>query len=425
MCVDEKNIGKSRKSENSIAQIAVTAYLVNALCKYFLPGIATKSLPILAVGLIWISSSNPLKLKIIKLDKPFVVFLCIWFLGCFYSTSITKGLGYVSSFGVALLFGIYVSYREIDEIRIMKLLSIGCFIMDGFLILQPLAPEIVDQVTKLFSYNASEYSVMKAWTRNGWYSGLFPDRAPAAFYCCVLVGTGLYYIYKNYKKNGTYMAKFLGIVILIMGVYGILLTAKRGLLLGTLIAAFITYMVYKKANREPVWKICVTVGIIGIVAWLIFSNMEATQIMLMRFFDNDNMMTGRSDIYSHMYRYIWSSPIIGNGTASAFNLLGIGGHNIYLTVFMETGIIGFIIFVVALMYSLCRTIAIALKMGRLNSEYYLPFLMFSLFMQVFFLIYGMSGNPLYDNYILYFYLFAILIVKYSDFRFSENMKGEC
>lgn len=416
----QKNIDISRKSVYSTAQVAVSVYLINALCKYFLPDIVTKTLPILAVGLALIGSSSPLKLKIARVDKLFVVFLFVWFLGCFYSTSITKGLGYVFSFGVALVLGIYVSYREIDEIRVMKLLAIGCFIMEGFLILQPLAPKIVEQVTRLFSYNANDYIVMEAWTRNGWHSGLFPDRAPAAFYCSVLVGTGLYYVY---KKNGKFIARSWGIAILIVGVYGILLTAKRGLLLGTLIAAFITYMVYKKANREPIWKICVTVGVISVAAWLVFSNMEATQIMLMRFFDNDNMMTGRDDIYSNIYKYIWSSPIIGTGTASAFSLLGIGGHNIYLTVFMENGIIGFTVFVLALTYSLCKTITLALNMGRLNSEDYLPFLMFSLFIQVFFLIYGMSGNPLYDNYILYFYLFAIMIVKYSDFQLSQNMKG--
>nr|WP_296099758.1 O-antigen ligase family protein [uncultured Mediterraneibacter sp.] len=407
-----------------MVQFAVSVYLINALCKYFLPGIVTKILPLLAVGITLVGSSSLLKLKIKRLDKFFVLFLFVWFLGCFYSANITKGLGYVFSFSVALLFGIYVSYLEIDEDKIMKLLAICCFIMECFLILQPQAPEIVEQVTKLFSYDSNDYIVMKSWARNGWYSGLFPDRAPAAFYCSVLVGTGLYYTYRNYKKSGTLFAKFLGIILLSIGVYGILLTAKRGLLLGTLIAAFITYIVYKKVNREPVWKICVTVGVISVIAWLVFSNMEATQIMLMRFFDNDNMMTGRSAIYDNVYRYIWSSPIIGTGTASAFSLLGIGGHNIYLTVFMENGIIGFTLFILALLYSLCKTIALALKMGRINSKEYLPFLMFSLFIQIFFLIYGMSGNPLYDNYILYFYLFAVLIVKYSDFQLSKNMKEE-
>ena len=418
------NLDTSRITVNSMSQLAVMIYLINALCKYFLPGVATKTLPVLAVGFALIGSSSPLKIKVTRVDKLFVIFLFVWFLGCFYSTSVTKGLGYVFSFGVALIFGIYASYQEIDESKIMKLLAVGCFIMECFLLLQPLTPEIVEQVTKLFSYNASDYVVMKAWTRNGWYSGLFPDRAPAAFYCSVLVGIGLYYVYKNYKRKDTFFARFIGIAIVIIGIYGILLTAKRGLLLGTLIAAFITYMTYKKVNREPIWKICVTVGIICVVTWLVFSNMEATQIMLMRFFDNDNMMTGRGDIYSNIYKYIWSSPIIGTGTASAFSLLGIGGHNIYLTVLMENGIIGFTFFFLALVYSLCKTIALASEMGRLNRKERLPFLMFSLFIQVFFLIYGMSGNPLYDNYILYFYLFAILIVKYSDFQLSKNLKGE-
>lgn len=68
---------------------------------------------------------------------------------------------------------------------------------------------------------------------------------------------------------------------------------------------------------------------------------------------------------------------------------------------------------------------LALRFGSYEYHQGIPFLLFSLYIQVFFLVYGMSGNPLYDNYILYFYLFAIFIVKNSEYHFEKiNLQGK-
>lgn len=419
-----RGVKRDKEHIDTIIQLAIYVYMLNSLCKYFLPNIVTKLLPIIAVFLAAIRTESPFRLRVTKVDEPFVIFSIVWLIGCLYSPAITKGFGYVFSFALALVFGIYIEKKNLGENNIMKLITIVCMILAVFLIIQPISPEIVSQINHLFSYEADEYAVMQAWTTNGWYSGLFPDRAPAAFYCCILVGAGLYYIYANYKKSGTLFQRLFGIIFALVGIYGILLTAKRGLLVGAFIAAFATYVVYRKSNNASIWKICIAVIGIAAVVWQVFSNVEATQIMLSRFFDNDNILTGRSEIYSNIFSNIWSSSIIGTGTASAFSLLGVGGHNIYLTVLMENGIIGFLIFVFALINCLYCTVVTALKLGRNNYRRGIPFLMFSLYIQVFFIVYGMSGNPLYDNYILYFYLFAVLIEKNSEYKFVKRINEE-
>ena len=414
-------IGARRKKQHTsiLLQCAVYIYLLNAVCKYFLPGTVTKFLPIMAVILAAMSNKEPFKLPLSRIDKPFIAFLIAWLIGCIYSSTILKGLGYVMSFSIAFAFSMYIRKKSIDEKGMIKFLSIMCTILAFGVILQPILPDVISNVNRLFSYSAEEYTVMNAWTRNGWYSGLFPDRAPAAFYCVVLVGTGLYYLYSNIKIDGTLFQRCYGVFFSFVGIYGILLTAKRGLLLGSLIAAFLTFIVYKKANQTSIWRICIAGVAVIIIVWFVFSDMEATQIMLLRFFDNDNLMTGRTKIYNNIFTAIWSSPIWGNGTASAYDILGIGGHNIYLTVFMENGIIGFILFVIAILYCLFCTINDALKFGKNGLDSKIPILMFSVYIQVFFLMYGMSGNPLYDNYILYFYVLALLITKNVEWQYKE------
>lgn len=406
---------------DTLVQVAVYIFLINALCKYFLPNSLTKILPIFAVLLASVRTPSSFILPIRRIDKPILVFLVIWFLGCFYSPAMSKGLGYVFSFALAFLFGVYVSQKNVDEKKVMRLLAVSCTVLAFFILVQPVAPELVSRVNRLFSYSSSEYALMNAWTRNGWYTGLFPDRAPAAFFCSVLIGVGLYYLYCNYKTTGSIFQRFFGIVFALIGAYGVLLTVKRGLLIGAGIAAFVSFIVYKKANKAPIWRICLAAILAIFIIWIIFSNMEVTQVMIARFVDNDNPLTYRDVIYGNIFEKFWSSPLFGTGTASAFSLLGIGGHNIYLTVLMENGILGFIVFISVLGYSFFSTVQLILKFGAYEYHQRIPFLLFSLYIQVFFLVYGMSGNPLYDNYILYFYLFSIFIVKNSEYHFEKEV----
>jgi|GEM_PF-5946305 O-antigen ligase len=410
---------------DTLVQIAVYVFLINALCKYFLPNSLTKILPIFAVLLAGVRTASPFVLPIKKIDKPILVFLFVWFFGCLYSPAMSKGMGYVFSFAIAFIFGIYISQKNVDENKVMKFLALGCTILAAFILIQPVSPELVSRVNHLFSYSANEYALMNAWTRNGWYTGLFPDRAPAAFFCSVLIGVGLYYLYCNYKTAGNKFQRFFGVIFVFVGAYGVLLTVKRGLLIGAGIAAFVTFIVYKKANKAPIWRICLAAIVVVFVIWIVFSNMEVTQVMVARFVDNDNPLTYRDVIYGNIFEKFWSSPLIGTGTASAFSLLGIGGHNIYLTVLMENGILGFVVFISVLGYAFFSTVQLVLRFGSYEYHQGIPFLLFSLYIQVFFLVYGMSGNPLYDNYILYFYLFAIFIVKNSEYHFEKiNLQGK-
>ena len=72
---ERKYIGRS----DTMVQIAVYVFLINSLCKYFLPNSLTKVLPIFAVLLAGIRTPSPFVLPVRKIDKPILAFLCIWF----------------------------------------------------------------------------------------------------------------------------------------------------------------------------------------------------------------------------------------------------------------------------------------------------------------------------------------------------------
>lgn len=78
------------------------------------------------------------------------------------------------------------------------------------------------------------------------------------------------------------------------------------MLIGAGIAAFVTFIVYKKANKAPIWRICLAAIVVVFVIWIVFSNMEVTQVMVARFVDNDNPLTYRDVIYGNIFEKFWS-----------------------------------------------------------------------------------------------------------------------
>lgn len=417
-----KKIVIHRKLNGLLCQVSIYIYLINALCKYFFPSSITKILPIFSVVLLLISLSGKLKINFCFLDIPFIVFLIVWFVGCIYSPSMLKGFGYVFSFFIGLFLSLLISKHEINEDKIFYLVSIICIIFSAFIILQPLLPDFVINIAKIFKYDGDSYLLMVAWMRNGWYSGLFPDRAPAAFFCSLLIGCGLYFLYQIENLSTNKYRFIFSLFSIFIGIYGIMLTAKRGLLIGVAVSSLFTYIIYKKAKKQSILKICLSVGLLIVIIGIIVLNLDVSQIMIERFLDNDNVMTYRDVIYENIFHCFWQNPIFGTGTASAFKLLGIGGHNIYLTVLMENGIVGIISFMFMCLITLVFTIKSILRYGYEIDNKTPSILLFSLYMQLFFLIYGMSGNPLYDNYILYFYLFSFLLLKNKRLNIE---KGRC
>ena len=93
-------------------------------------------------------------------------------------------------------------------------------------------------------------------------------------------------------------------------------------------------------------------------------------------------------------------------------------HNIYIQLLVETGIIGFIIYCGWFLFHLVRTWSMYSKM-RVNPEDYMNkdycLMNFSLAMQIFFLLYGFTGNPLYDREMFVPYFIACAIsVNYAN-----------
>lgn len=413
-----EQLGEPNSRTARTAMFSVYVFLINIFVKYFAPDIITKVLPILSVGVLILANRRNI-FKFYYSSVGYFIFGMLYLMGSIYSVSPIKGLMYALSYIIATLFVFFAMRYNIDWKKIFIFISGACVLMTVGTILQSQNPLIVNTIVSYFSYSSQERYLMEAWARNQWFSGWFPDRAPAAFFSSMLCGVGIHYLLRN-RKQEKLIARFFGLLLFVVGVWGIFLTAKRGLLFGMLLATLICYLVNRHVVGKPILLIIVSIVVFCVLGYIILINISGTNVMLSRIFENDDFYTNRLEIYKKMLDNINDHFFFGTGTASADSLLGVGGHNIYLTVLMENGIIGAMVFVVVWMLEIIRTMQSMASIGSNKNDEGLAILTCSLFIQVFFVIYGMSGNPLYDNYILNFYFLGVLMNENVRFKMQKN-----
>ena len=115
---------------------------------------------------------------------------------------------------------------------------------------------------------------------------------------------------------------------------------------------------------------------------------------------------GRDQLWTQAMTYFYDNKWLGIGWTNFKNIFTLRGthvHNIYIQLLCETGIIGFSVFAFFFVWNI-RTTLRRIKTAKQGTCEY-SWLMLSLFMQIYFLLYGITGNPLYDveETILYFF----------------------
>lgn len=148
-------------------------------------------------------------------------------------------------------------------------------------------------------------------------------------------------------------------------------------------------------------------------------------------FNGEDITSGRAKLYDFAWDLFLKNPVFGIGW-DQYHLNTIGTvtlmteldvHNIYLQMLAELGLVGFLLIITPMVFTLIATFKqLNKRQAFINrSTMWESALLFSLGYQIFFFIYGITGNPLYDyNYII-FYFFACAICVVS----KRNMLGNC
>lgn len=192
--------------------------------------------------------------------------------------------------------------------------------------------------------------------------------------------------------------------------FALLLTTKRAHLVFALAAVLAAYSLYKPGKLVFVALVATWAAVVVFVVVSTFSfSSNGLLGVLGRFGDVDNYSSlgGRIGFYQLCLSMWDMSPLVGQGWDSfteafsatpagshkeSLGLMQTNAHNVYLQVLAEEGVIGEVLFLSGAFSSLIATI----RLGVRSSGRTRGLAAGSLAFQVFFLLYCLTGNPLYD-----------------------------
>lgn len=254
--------------------------------------------------------------------------------------------------------------------------------------------------------NGTDYGVF------GYRAGLADNHSANGTYCIVA-----FLIYSSLWITGTGDRKkrrWFAIMTLIAGI-AVFLTTKRAHLVFGFTALLLVYYVFsKKRMSSKMFKL------LGIVAGVLvlFYTVPYTSLLseyTSGFFDHigTDVTNGRMEYWLYALALCATNPLFGIGwlgfrynsgallytsTHEGFAQVGyVDAHNVYVQLLCETGVIGTVIVVSIFIVFLRSTIVLYRKHKNDLSEPQQRALATSFCFQVFCLIYGLTGNFLYDR----------------------------
>lgn len=220
------------------------------------------------------------------------------------------------------------------------------------------------------------------------------------------------------RKKARVKDLILGLILLL----ALFLTTKRGPLVASAAAIVVSCLfVNRKKLTGTMLKTLAVAAIAVISVGVLATFVPAVQATLERFIElsDDGTGNGRSYLYDFAWSMFHANPLLGCGwgayskyvattpLGAMYSNLGFSSmstHNVYLQLLAETGVIGLISFVLPAFLSIFAAMQQSesqLEEGLYGDSFCL---WACLGVQIFFLIYCFSGNPLYDPqcYIPYF-----------------------
>ena len=281
-------------------------------------------------------------------------------------------------------------------------------------------------IIKLF--DSQYHTQLLHWYNSGYATGFATHYSQNGIFLAISTGVIFCIIICNKDKRIRNITSFL------ISIIALILTGKRGPLLFCILSILILYYMYK--SNKPVERLIKIIGIIaiGISGVIILSKyVPAIENTLNRFTSYGSDITnGRTELYEFAWQWFNENPTFGIGWGGypyRVNKTFIGAiygrnsnmyaHNVYLQLLCEVGIVGFLLFMVPMFYTVIKTKKL-LKMNRFNKIILDKdeecALSISLFVQIFFLLYCFTGNPLYDYSSLFPYMISCAVTGAVAFK---------
>lgn len=367
------------------------------------------------IGFFSVLWNNKKQLKTNQHTKRIVSLYLWWILFLIINTVQSYDVGasitILQVFVIGGLFGCF-SWHGNAVHTYMKFMRAFCLFFAFSIILQVIAPNVVLSLSNIIAPGRS--GVIQNELYRGIYSGLTGEKAKAAYTMVVGVCVELAFYILNGKKF--YKTNYLLILLYVLAT---MLTSKRMLCIIVLIEILIALNLFEFKGKAG--KVLLG-GILTIIVFcLLLIAIPQTNNIIMRFLDGaeDVSKGGRLMFWDYCVVMFKNKPLIGYGI-NTFNqafsdnvgymfqgsLWNMYAHSMYYELLGETGLFGVVLFCTFMIYSLVYSIRL-FKICSYANSVWKSLLWFSISMQVLFIVYGYSGNVLYDKAQLFTYLSSV------------------
>lgn len=377
------------------------------LCGIFIVPEKTKIICILALAMLmvqfFIGNRN------MRITNQSVILLWILFLIIGAMMSLINGLNLNTAieFAISIFIGGIIGNVYINEPSrkaIIKAIFLVAVVALVGSVMQITVPGILSKITST-TLGPEKYYYFRDFTSYGALVGFSYQTGVNGFYLAVLAGMVFCY-FLQLKPNQSFCR--LVTIILFVGVYAlVLLTKKRSQLLTVLLLVIALYVIY---NRKNALKVLTISGILILGAAVILVFTETGQTIIARTFGEGASLTGRDRIYPILWENFKRSPFFGNGFGYTLKTVKdfTNGHNVYLQVLSENGILGFGIYMGIIVSCLLQAYRLLKELIRAKEDSFLCSV--CLYLEGLFVLNGMFGNPLYDVFPVIVFMIASGIV---------------
>ncbi|MDU6983198.1 MAG: O-antigen ligase family protein [Terrisporobacter othiniensis] len=318
---------------------------------------------------------------------------------------------------IIILFDLFLCFQLLHTFSFkVTFVFVLRFIVYTFMLVFVMKPNVLRYIIKIckaYSFIAAISIIITSLINGERSGGILGSFQYAGILMAVCAG---FYIVDYYTEKGLYNVAGLAFTVIALFISG-----KRSLSIFTFGAYFVISFLYK--GKSKLVKFSVMNIILVSMLSLAFCFIPQVRTLIDRFiyYAGDTTYNGRT-YYWDVAIDIWNNNKllgIGMGNYSLYfdkfyhrtgNLEAYDAHNIYIQLLAETGLIGTCLIVLLLIISILRTYKVIKLIRVTKNKKEIQLMYYSLYIQLWFVVYGLSGNPIYGASEFFIYIFGVSIL---------------
>lgn len=309
-----------------------------------------------------------------------------------------------------LMLGSFQSSRRSLWLCLYMMVA-GSLVFLGGVLLQYFLPQVYDRAVFPLFTGIRRLDIIRQYYRHRMYTG-FSSEASISAQFMILGLASLYCLAPTLGRGGRRLALLLALAL----TAGIILTGKRSSLLFTVSALLFTLIVATPRRRRlsRVLALALVLALMGTALYFLLprilalsSSRNAVVRLIEGFTVEEDVSNGRFAIWALAWDAFLSQPLLGVGWDWYREHYGMGAHNIYLQLLCECGLLGGPPVIAALLVFFRQSLRRLRRDLAWGDGQDLALSKFCVFSQSYLLLYGFTGNPLYNYSFLCWYAFSL------------------